>query len=132
MQAAGGASAKACAAFLQQMGYREYARYLSYHFPFTHERSLLEHLRAAPWRFDQGLFKVGHSGSRASSRLIPVPGALTRSWTGGAERAVRFRSCPINVFHRLSDDNETQFYSFRVDLQCARCRRGGRGARATR
>ena len=62
MQAAGGAGAKACAAFLQQMGYREYARYLSYHFPFTHERSLLEHLRAAPWRFDQGLFKVGAQG----------------------------------------------------------------------
>lgn len=46
------------AAFLQQMGYREYARYLSFHFPFTHERSLLEHLRACPWKFDQRLFKV--------------------------------------------------------------------------
>ena len=67
MQAAGGASAKACAAFLQQMGYREYARYLSYHFPFTHERSLLEHLRAAPWRFDQGLFKVGIQDSGGQS-----------------------------------------------------------------
>lgn len=40
------------------MGYREYSRYLSFHFPFTHERSLLEHLRACPWRFDQRLFKV--------------------------------------------------------------------------
>ena len=44
--------------FLRQMGYREYARYLSFHFPFTHERSLLEHVRAAPWRYDQSLFKV--------------------------------------------------------------------------
>lgn len=44
--------------FLRQMGYREYGRYLSFHFPFTHERSLLEHLRAAPWNFDQRLFKV--------------------------------------------------------------------------
>ena len=44
--------------FLRQMGYREYARYLSFHFPFTHERSLLEHLRAAPWNFDQRLFKA--------------------------------------------------------------------------
>lgn len=40
------------------MGYREYARYLSFHFPFTHERSLLEHVRAAPWQYDQSLFKV--------------------------------------------------------------------------
>lgn len=44
--------------FLRQMGYREYGRYLSFHFPFTHERSLLEHLRACPWNFDQSLFKV--------------------------------------------------------------------------
>ena len=50
--------------FLRQMGYREYARYLSFHFPFTHERSLLEHVRAAPWRYDQSLFKV---------RAAPLP-----------------------------------------------------------
>jgi cryptochrome 1 len=48
------------------MGYREYSRYLSFHFPFTHERSLLEHLRACPWNFDQSLFKV-----RPSPPLIP-------------------------------------------------------------
>jgi len=63
-EAAGAASAAACAAFLQQMGYREYARYLSYHFPFTHERSLLEHLRAAPWRFDQSMFKARRPARR--------------------------------------------------------------------
>jgi cryptochrome 1 len=44
--------------FLKQIGFREYARYLSFHFPFTHERSLLEHLRAAPWKFDQRFFKA--------------------------------------------------------------------------
>ena len=43
--------------FLRQLGFREYARYLSFHFPFTHERSLLEHLRAVPWKYDQRLFK---------------------------------------------------------------------------
>lgn len=48
-----------CRQFMQQMGYREYARYLSFHFPFTHERSLLEHLCFVPWRLDQRLFKVG-------------------------------------------------------------------------
>ena len=45
-----------------QMGYREYARYLSFHFPFTHERSLLEHLRACPWKFDQRKFKAWRQG----------------------------------------------------------------------
>jgi hypothetical protein len=50
--------AESTAHFLRQMGYREYGRYLSFHFPFTHERSLLEHLRAAPWNYDQRLFKA--------------------------------------------------------------------------
>ena len=47
-----------CLEFLRQMAFREYSRYLSFHFPFTHERSLLEHLRAAPWKFDHRHFKV--------------------------------------------------------------------------
>jgi hypothetical protein len=50
-------------AFLRQIAFREYSRYLSFHFPFTHERSLLEHLRAVPWRFDQGLFKAWRQGT---------------------------------------------------------------------
>ncbi|KAK9859773.1 hypothetical protein WJX84_001839 [Apatococcus fuscideae] len=36
--------------------------YLSFHFPFTHERSLLEHLRFVPWRLDQRLFKAWRQG----------------------------------------------------------------------
>lgn len=47
-----------CDDYLRQMGYREYSRYLSFHFPFTHERSLLEHLRACPWKWNQSHFKV--------------------------------------------------------------------------
>lgn len=49
--------------FLRQLGFREYSRYLSFHFPFTHERSLLEHLRAVPWRMDQALFKAWRTGT---------------------------------------------------------------------
>lgn len=56
--AQGGGAGTSCDDFLQQVGYREYSRYLSWHFPFTHERSLLEHVRACPYRIDQGLFKV--------------------------------------------------------------------------
>ncbi len=41
-----------------QMGYREYARYLAFFFPYIHERSLLSHLRACPYRLDQDAFKV--------------------------------------------------------------------------
>lgn len=59
----GPAGEAAVADFLRQLGYREYSRYLSFHFPFTHERSLLEHLRAVPWRFDMSLFKAWRTGS---------------------------------------------------------------------
>ena len=44
--------------FLRQIGYHEYSRYLSFHFPFTHERSLLEHVRAVPWANCPMRFKV--------------------------------------------------------------------------
>ena len=37
------AVSRSCDDYLRQMGYREYSRYLSFHFPFTHERALLEH-----------------------------------------------------------------------------------------
>lgn len=47
-----------CLDFLQQVGYREYSRYLSFHFPFIHERALLAHLRAVPWRLDHTAFKA--------------------------------------------------------------------------
>ena len=53
-----GRQKSSCTEFLRQMAFREYSRYLSFHFPFTHERSLLEHLRAAPWKFDHRHFKV--------------------------------------------------------------------------
>lgn len=56
--AAGAEKSVSCDDFLQQMGYREYSRYLAFHFPFIHERSLLRHLRACPWRIDQAAFKV--------------------------------------------------------------------------
>lgn len=58
-----GQSTEALDAFLRQLGFREYSRYLSFHFPFTHERSLLEHLRAVPWRFDQRMFKAWRQGN---------------------------------------------------------------------
>jgi hypothetical protein len=63
----GGEWRDSTADFVRQMGYREYARYLSFHFPFTHERALLEHLRAAPWNFDQRHFKA---------RSAPVPSVV--------------------------------------------------------
>eukprot|EP00250_Pteridium_aquilinum_P004488 c14690_g1_i1 orf=164-2125(+) len=48
--------------FLRSIGFREYSRYLSFNFPFTHERSLLSNLRFFPWRNDEGYFKVWRQG----------------------------------------------------------------------
>ena len=72
--------APAVADFLRQLGYREYSRYLSFHFPFTHERSLLEHLRAVPWRMDQALFKSWRTGTTG----FPIVDAAMREvWSTG-------------------------------------------------
>ena len=85
------------------MGFREYARYLSFHFPFTHERSLLEHLRALPWRLDTGLFKARPSGgaagpvaacSHSGACLLPSQLALVAIGPHLQLRAQLGRSCP--------------------------------------
>ena len=60
--------------------YREYSRYLSFHFPFTHERSLLEHLRACPWRWDQGHFKAWRQG-RTGYPLVDA--GMRELWSTG-------------------------------------------------
>lgn len=56
-------TAQSCAAVLRQIGFREYSRYLSFHFPVTHKRPLLAHLQAAPFLLDKTLFKVSVSTS---------------------------------------------------------------------
>lgn len=48
--------------FLRAIGFREYSRYLCFNFPFTHERSLLNHLKYFPWNSDQALFKAWRQG----------------------------------------------------------------------
>jgi cryptochrome 1 len=48
--------------FLRSIGFREYSRYLSFHFPFTHERSLLANLKSFPWRMDEAYFKAWRQG----------------------------------------------------------------------
>ncbi|KAH7425919.1 hypothetical protein KP509_11G077400 [Ceratopteris richardii] len=48
--------------FLRSIGFREYSRYLSFNFPFTHERSLLSSLKFFPWRLDEGHFKAWRQG----------------------------------------------------------------------
>ena len=48
--------------FLRSIGFREYSRYLSFNFPFTHEKSLLSNLKSFPWRADEGFFKAWRQG----------------------------------------------------------------------
>eukprot|EP00249_Psilotum_nudum_P012457 c23797_g1_i1 orf=578-2497(+) len=48
--------------FLRSIGFREYARYLCFNFPFTHERSLLSNLKSFPWRIDESMFKMWRQG----------------------------------------------------------------------
>ena len=60
--AAMGPQSQAVNDFVQQLGYREYSRYLSFHFPFTHQRSLLEHVRAVPWVHCPTRFRAWRQG----------------------------------------------------------------------
>jgi hypothetical protein len=48
--------------FLRSIGLREYSRYLSFNFPFTHERSLLANLKSFPWKIDEKAFKAWRQG----------------------------------------------------------------------
>ena len=51
--------------FLRQAFFREYSRYLSFHFPFTHERSLLEHLRGPALAPGPGLLQGAASQAQS-------------------------------------------------------------------
>ncbi|KAM7257135.1 hypothetical protein ACFE04_012876 [Oxalis oulophora] len=48
--------------FLKAIGLREYSRYLCFNFPFTHEKSLLSHLKFFPWNADLENFKAWRQG----------------------------------------------------------------------
>lgn len=48
--------------FLRGIGLREYSRYICFNFPFTHEQSLLSHLRFFPWDADVEKFKAWRQG----------------------------------------------------------------------
>jgi len=51
------------AAFQRALCMREYSRYLSFHYPFTAERSLSEALRSFPWRYSASDFKAWRQGT---------------------------------------------------------------------
>ncbi|XP_024380324.1 cryptochrome-1 isoform X3 [Physcomitrium patens] len=73
--------------FLRALGFREYSRYLSFHFPFTHERSLLANLKSFPWRADEGYFKAWRQG-RTGYPLVDA--GMRELWaTGWAHNRIR-------------------------------------------
>lgn len=95
----GPSGAGSVADFLRQLGYREYSRYLSFHFPFTHERALLEHLRAVPWRFDQSLFKAWRTGTTGHPL---VDAGMREVWsTGWMHNRLRVVCASFLVKHLL-------------------------------
>jgi len=89
------AVAASCEDFLRQMGYREYSRYLSFHFPFTHERSLLEHLRACPWRWNQSHFKVRTHGSSCAAARSRHFARRSQHHSWSASSRLQLASCDL-------------------------------------
>lgn len=73
--------------FLRALGFREYSRYLSFHFPFTHERSLLANLKSFPWCTDEGYFKAWRQG-RTGYPLVDA--GMRELWaTGWSHNRIR-------------------------------------------
>lgn len=66
--------------FLRSIGFREYSRYLSFNFPFTHERSLLSNLKFFPWRVDESYFKAWRQG-RTGYPLVDA--GMRELWASG-------------------------------------------------
>jgi len=74
-------------AWARHLGFREYSRYLTFHYPFTRERSLLENLRALPWCHDQNLFKAWRQG-RTGYPIVDA-GMRELSATGWIHNSIR-------------------------------------------
>lgn len=82
-----------------QVGYREYSRYLSFHFPFIHERALLAHLRAVPWRLDHNAFKAWKQGMTGYPL---IDAGMKQLWsTGWAHNRARVLCGAFLVKHLL-------------------------------
>jgi len=58
----GPANQAAAGAFLRQLGWREFAHHLLYHFPFTPEQPLRANFSKFPWRKDAKTLKVWQKG----------------------------------------------------------------------
>jgi len=98
-RAAADALARSGADFLRQMGYREYARYLSYHFPYLHERSLLAHLRTVPWRVDRAALSAWRAGQTGYPL---VDAGMRQLWsTGWIHNRLRVVCASFAVKHLL-------------------------------
>jgi deoxyribodipyrimidine photolyase len=93
------ALARSASDFLRQMAYREYARYLSYHFPYLHERSLLAHLRAVPWRVDRAALSAWRAGQTGYPL---VDAGMRQLWsTGWVHNRLRVVCASFAVKHLL-------------------------------
>jgi deoxyribodipyrimidine photolyase len=94
-----GLASHSVAAFQRALGLREYGRYLSFHFPFTHERALLEHLRPFPWRYHAGDFKAWRQGATGYPL---VDAGMRQLWaTGWLHNRVRRVVATFLVKHLL-------------------------------
>lgn len=85
--------------FLKQLGLREFSRYISFHFPFTHKRSMLEHLQHVPWNYDHELFRLWREGMTG----YPIVDAGMRNLlkTGWTHNHIRVLCSTFLVKHLL-------------------------------
>lgn len=85
--------------FLKQLGLREFSRYISFHFPFTHKRSMLDHLQHVPWNYNQEWFRLWREGKTG----YPIVDAGMRNLlkTGWTHNHIRVLCATFLVKHLL-------------------------------
>ncbi|XRB21074.1 cryptochrome-1 [Pseudoscourfieldia marina] len=85
--------------YLRCLGLREWSRYLSFFYPFTHERSLLSQLRAVPWNYDETMF---HRWKMGTTGYPLVDAAMRQLWsTGWLHNRMRMVVASFLVKHLL-------------------------------
>ncbi|KAE8731543.1 Cryptochrome-1 [Hibiscus syriacus] len=101
--------------FLKAIGLREYSRYLTFNFPFTHERPLLSNLKYFPWNADENRFKAWRQG-RTGYPLVDA--GMRELWATGwihnrirvivSSFAVKFLLLPWRWGMNLPDGHELE------------------------
>ncbi len=113
------ANREAVDAFLRELGWREFAHHLLFHFPFTTNEPLRKEFKRFPWRTDRGLLETWQRG-RTGYPLVDA--GMRELWsTGWMHNRVRLAVASFLTKHLLIrwDEGAYWFWDTLVDADLA-------------